>query len=144
MTDSTVMVPTPAAAGAACMREVPVPRRCATTARRQPTAASIPREPSVPMTVMCARMTPVTVGEYCSHPANTAPCDDGLYCNGTDTCSGGNCSAHTGSPCLETECNTCQEATNSCFDPSGTVCPDDGNDCTDDECDGAGGCDPSR
>ena len=76
----------------------------------------------------------------CIHPANTAPCNDGLYCNGADTCSGGNCSAHTGSPCLETECNTCQEATDSCFDPSGTVCTDDGNECTDDECDGAGVC----
>ena len=76
----------------------------------------------------------------CAHPANTAPCDDGLYCNGTDTCSGGACTVHAGSPCPETECNTCQEATDSCFDTSGTACTDDGNVCTDDTCDGAGAC----
>ena len=52
----------------------------------------------------------------CAHPNNTASCDDGLYCNGTDTCSGGACTVHAGSPCSETECNTCQEATDSCFD----------------------------
>ena len=79
-------------------------------------------------------------GGACIHPANTAPCNDGLYCNGTDTCNGGSCSAHTGSPCLETDCNACQEATDSCFDPLGTVCADDGNECTDDECDGTGAC----
>ena len=76
----------------------------------------------------------------CVHPANTAPCDDGLFCNGADTCSGGACTVHAGNPCAETECNTCQEATDSCFDPSGTACTDDGNVCTDDTCDGAGAC----
>ena len=76
----------------------------------------------------------------CAHPNNTAPCDDTLYCNGSDTCSGGSCSAHAGSPCPETECNTCQEDTDSCFDPAGGACTDDGNICTDDECDGVGVC----
>ena len=76
----------------------------------------------------------------CTHPNNTAPCDDGLFCNGSDVCSGGSCSDHTGSPCLETECNTCQEATDSCFDQAGTVCSDDGNICTDDQCNGTGTC----
>ena len=27
-------------------------------------------------------------------------CDDGLYCNGIETCSDGNCSDHSGDPCL--------------------------------------------
>ena len=80
------------------------------------------------------------VGSVCQYTNNVSPCDDGLYCNGTDTCRAGTCSQHTGSPCPGTECNTCQEATDSCFDLSGTVCTDDGNVCTDDTCDGAGAC----
>ena len=92
------------------------------------------------MTGMCVRMTPVTVRGPAHIQTNTAPCDDGLYCNGADTCSGGACSVHAGNPCPGTECNTCQEDTDSCFDLAGTVCADDGNVCTDDTCDGAGAC----
>ena len=80
------------------------------------------------------------VGNVCQYINNSNPCDDGLYCNGTDTCRTGTCSDHTGNPCPETECNTCQEASDSCFDPGGTLCTDDGNVCTDDTCDGAGAC----
>jgi len=36
---------------------------------------------------------------------NGKPCDDGLYCNGDDACSGGSCSAHTGNPCQGQICN---------------------------------------
>ncbi|MHC4698181.1 MAG: hypothetical protein ACYTFA_15715, partial [Planctomycetota bacterium] len=41
----------------------------------------------------------------CSRPEpNGSPCDDGLYCNGTDTCnSSGSCANHSGNPC---DCNT--------------------------------------
>ncbi len=76
----------------------------------------------------------------CTHPNNAALCDDGLFCNGTDTCGGGACSVHSGSPC-STQCNaTCAEATDSCFDAAGTHC-DDGDACTLHEvCDGAGQC----
>ena len=49
-------------------------------------------------------------GTGCTYQDNTDPCDDGLYCTGADTCSGGNCSVHEGEPC------------------------DDGNSCTDDTC----------
>jgi hypothetical protein len=35
----------------------------------------------------------------CVHTLNTAPCDDGLYCNGEDTCREGSCAIHTGDPC---------------------------------------------
>ncbi len=76
----------------------------------------------------------------CTHINNTAACDDSLFCNGTDTCSAGACTVHTGDPCPGTVCNTCQEATDSCFDASGAVCTTDGNICTDDTCDGAGTC----
>jgi hypothetical protein len=46
------------------------------------------------------------VGAGCVHTNNTDPCDDGLYCNGADTCYGGLCSSHTGDPCTPPlECN---------------------------------------
>ena len=67
--------------------------------------------------------------------------NDGQFCNGQEVCNGaGTCSAHSGSPCT-TECNqTCNEATDTCFDPAGTPCSEDGLVCTRDECDGAGAC----
>jgi cysteine-rich repeat protein len=77
----------------------------------------------------------------CTHPANTASCDDGVFCNGTDTCDAGLCT-HTGDPCAGgAECAaTCNEAADNCFDPAVTPCTDDGNVCTDDRCNGAGTC----
>jgi cysteine-rich repeat protein len=74
-------------------------------------------------------------------PAGTS-CDDGLFCNGTDTCSAAGCTIHTGDPCVSgAECdNVCNELSDSCVAPFGTPCTDDGNACTDDECDGFGSC----
>jgi hypothetical protein len=52
------------------------------------------------------------IGNVCQYSNNTASCDDGLFCTGADTCSGGSCSVHSGDPCpLGTNCN---EGTNSC------------------------------
>ena len=82
-------------------------------------------------------------GSYtCQHANNTAACDDTLFCNGTDTCSGGSCSQHTGDPCVGGgECNeSCDEDNDDCYDAAGTACTDDGNECTEDQCDGAGAC----
>lgn len=77
----------------------------------------------------------------CVHPNNTAPCDDGLFCDGTDTCDGaGGCNVHTGDPCPGSVCKTCQEVSDTCFDPAGTACTSDSNVCTDDLCDGSGLC----
>jgi uncharacterized repeat protein (TIGR01451 family) len=78
----------------------------------------------------------------CIHPNNTAPCNDGVFCNGADTCSGGSCSVHPGDPCTSgPECNNvCNEAAGNCAVAPGTPCTDDGNGCTDDACDGAGAC----
>jgi hypothetical protein len=45
----------------------------------------------------------VCTGGVCQHTNNTEPCDDGLYCTGTDTCSGGNC-VHGGDPCIPLVC----------------------------------------
>ncbi len=78
----------------------------------------------------------------CAHLANTDPCDDGLYCNGTDVCDSGACD-HSGSPCgMLGECaDACNETADTCdAEPAGTACTADGNVCTDDECDGAGSC----
>lgn len=47
----------------------------------------------------------------CRHLNNTAPCDDGIFCNGVDTCNCGSCS-HAGNPC--TYPNVCYENTKTC------------------------------
>ena len=79
---------------------------------------------------------------HTSRPANT-PCDDGMFCNGSDQCdSAGNCTLHAGDPCSTgNECSTtCNESADTCFDPAGTACTDDGEVCTRDVCDGNGTC----
>lgn len=48
-------------------------------------------------------------GGLCVHAANSAPCDDGLFCNGADTCRDRAC-AHAGSPCA----GGCDEGTDTC------------------------------
>ncbi len=70
------------------------------------------------------------------------PCtDDGLFCTGTESCDGVGSCASSGDPCPGTECNTCQEATDSCFDPPTTACTDDGLFCNGPEqCNGVGAC----
>ncbi|MBI5506461.1 MAG: hypothetical protein HY899_16845 [Deltaproteobacteria bacterium] len=77
----------------------------------------------------------------CAANPNTLPCNDSLYCNGSDTCAGGSCQ-HTGDPCAGgTECaNACNEAVDNCLDVAGTACTDDGNVCTTNACDGSGTC----
>jgi len=38
--------------------------------------------------------------DNCTAPdPNGSTCADGLFCNGTDTCASGTCSAHSGDPC---------------------------------------------
>ncbi|MCL4232984.1 MAG: SBBP repeat-containing protein [Deltaproteobacteria bacterium] len=64
---------------------------------------------------------------------NGVSCDDGAWCNGEDTCSGGSCSAHTGTPCASDGvfCNgveQCDEGADTCFSP-GDPCPSDGQFC---------------
>ena len=69
-------------------------------------------------------------------------CDDGLFCNGDDTCNAGACSVHVGDPCTSgAECaNVCDEGADSCNVTAGTICTDDGLICSTDVCDGAGAC----
>ncbi len=54
----------------------------------------------------------------CVYTHNSAPCDDGLFCNGHDTCGDGSCSVHSGDPCKQL---TCKEETDSCEDV-GIIC----------------------
>ena len=58
---------------------------------------------------------------YCTwFPSYLGPCDDGLYCNGSDTCGedDGLCSLHEGNPCPEG--TVCNEDTDSCDANSGS------------------------
>ena len=75
-------------------------------------------------------------GSICEYTANTLPCDDGLFCTGIDTCTGGQCVGAV-SPCLPGQvcdevCDTC--VSGSCLLPTAvalggrtfTVTPADG------------------
>ncbi len=76
----------------------------------------------------------------CTHVANAASCDDGIFCNGADICSAGTC-AHSGDPCGGGGvCDaTCNESAGNCYAPSGTAC-DDGDACTSDDVCNVGVC----
>jgi cysteine-rich repeat protein len=72
----------------------------------------------------------------CQFVDNSAPCDDSLFCNGTDTCGVGSCSIHVGDPCPGPDgdglCSeSCNEGASNCTaaDPNGSSCTDT-NPCT--------------
>lgn len=66
----------------------------------------------------------------CENPNNTASCDDGLFCNGADTCSAGAC-VHAGDPCAGINCN---EGPDTCANCTGAADCEDGESCTIDTC----------
>ncbi len=75
-----------------------------------------------------------------------AECDDDLFCTGAETCSAGTCVAGPGDPCLGGPAcgNLCNEATDDCFVPGGTVCRPVAGDCDVQEvCTGLGGACPA-
>jgi len=78
----------------------------------------------------------------CSPSPPGGACDDGLFCNGTDTCAADGCTIHAGDPCTGgSECmNACDENLDTCLAAQGAPCTDDGNQCTFDQCDGLGSC----
>ncbi len=61
-----------------------------------------------------------------SNSASSVSCDDGLWCNGTDICSGGACTHQfTSNRCTATgpcALSVCDEARDSCFQPNTFVC----------------------
>jgi len=72
----------------------------------------------------------------CMDVPNDDACDDGMFCNGDDSCMDGTCSVHTGDPCADDE--LCLEDDDFCGCTTDLQC-DDGDACTDDACD-AGHC----
>lgn len=55
------------------------------------------------------------VAERCVNTAREGDCDDGEFCNGTDTCAAGMCSVHAGGVCLEGQlCDERGEACGEC------------------------------
>jgi hypothetical protein len=81
------------------------------------------------------------------------PCDDGLFCTGTDQCNpNGNCSQHFNVPCQgpdgDSNCEeSCSEANNNCDanDPDGTDCNGNTLDlicCSQGACTTASSCNP--
>ncbi len=71
-------------------------------------------------------------GTYtCSNDPHVGSCDDGLFCNGADTCSGTTC-MHAGDPCGGINCN---EGPDTCANCTGTADCEDGESCTIDTCD---------
>ena len=100
------------------------------------------------------------VTERCSGVDATCPadtgrpdgtsCDDLLFCNGNDTCVGGQCAQHAGNPCPgpdgDANCaESCAEATHTCTaaDPEGAPCSD-GDQCTSSDRCSAGLCSPGE
>jgi cysteine-rich repeat protein len=83
-------------------------------------------------------------GDACDHAPNDAPCDDGLFCNGVETCAAlSGCQAATPVDCADAlACTTdgCDELTDACLNvPDDGAC-DDGLACTADACDAGLGC----
>jgi hypothetical protein len=75
-----------------------------------------------------------------------ASCDDDLFCNGADSCLGGECQ-HAGDPCADgAECaDSCNEEADDCLVAAGEPCGSDLTATCDepDACDGAGVCLPN-
>ncbi|HXC52051.1 MAG TPA: S8 family serine peptidase [Candidatus Limnocylindrales bacterium] len=71
----------------------------------------------------------------CQHPAIAAPCDDGLFCNGSESCAAGTCQ-HSGDPCPGADgdgncAESCNEGEDACDASDADTSPcDDGNSCT--------------
>jgi hypothetical protein len=75
-------------------------------------------------------------------------CSDGAFCNGEEYCNNGAC-VTDGNPCNKTDdniCNDCNEASDTCIQPEGTVCDASAaDDCRNsDKCDDSGSCVPDN
>lgn len=83
-------------------------------------------------------------GTTCLHSAVAfgTSCDDGVYCNGADSCNAGACTVHAGNPCSGGPvcANYCNETARNCFTQVNVVCTADTNACTYDVCNGSGSC----
>lgn len=84
----------------------------------------------------CAESCNEETGACDAADPDATPCDDGVFCNGSDRCAGGQCVAHAGSPCPgaddDANCReSCDEAARGCDAPDepGVPC-NDGRFCT--------------
>lgn len=75
--------------------------------------------------------------DSCDNTPNDGLCDDGLFCNGAETCDAVLGCLPGADPC---ESGFCSESLDACVDCLGNADCDDGNDCTDDVCDASGSC----
>ncbi|MDX2170107.1 MAG: hypothetical protein SF182_23755 [Deltaproteobacteria bacterium] len=79
----------------------------------------------------CAESCDETADNCAAPDPNGSSCTDGLFCNGTDTCSAGACAAHSGDPCPGADgdgncAESCNEGADNCSapDPNGSSCTD--------------------
>jgi uncharacterized protein (TIGR03382 family) len=97
---------------------------------------------SNPTSFISASNTPKNYAGTSGHVSLTAgqltgvddACNDGLFCNGPETCSAGACNAVA--PCAQ----QCIEATQTCVECINVTHCDDQNGCTDDACNGSNEC----
>ena len=82
---------------------------------------------------VCTSDTCLTSLGICLYVNNSDFCDDGLFCNGPDSCANGNCIVHLGNPCPGT--SVCDEQRDNCACSDAFEC-NDGNPCTADSCPG--------
>lgn len=78
----------------------------------------------------CTDDTCTESSDSCTNVAHVGSCDDGLFCNGADTCSGTTC-IHAGDPCGGINCN---EGPDTCANCTGAPDCEDGEPCTVDTC----------
>ena len=114
---------------------------CSATCTLKPSGTACSSDGNVCTDDVCTGASP-----FCLHVNNTASCDDGLFCNGDDTCSGGGCVMHGGDPCPGPDgdgncAESCNEASNACTraDANGSSC-DDGAFCNGADTCSAGSC----
>lgn len=78
----------------------------------------------------------------CTHPNNTASCDDGQFCTVNDACGGGSCVGGPARDCsfLSSACNTgvCNESSDQCVAQAKPIVCNDGNVCGTELCDPPG------
>ncbi len=91
--------------------------------------------------IVCTEDSCNTVTGECVFAPNNGLCpDDGLYCNGAESCDAQQGCISSGDPCLASNL-VCDEDKDECARCDVNADCDDGNDCTDDECDqGTGIC----
>lgn len=96
----------------------------------------------------CKETCDETADNCSGNDPNGAACSDSIFCNGTDTCTAGTCTVHTGDPCFgcqdgDANCaECCNEAADNCLlpDPNGSTCNDSNSSTILDHCNGASSC----